>query len=59
MRRQPNVAALIWGLLFICIAVAGALIGSDLLTDLTMLALIGPVVLIGLGVLGLVLSNKN
>lgn len=59
MKRQQSVAALIWGLLFISIALAGALIGFGVLPNLAALAFVGPIVLISLGVLGLVLSRKN
>lgn len=59
MKQHQSVAALIWGLLFILLALAGALLGFGVLPDLAALAFIGPLVLIGLGLIGLVLARKN
>lgn len=59
MRPGSSVSAVIWGLLFICIALAGVLLGFGILPDPAPLAFIGPVVLIGLGVFGLFASRKN
>lgn len=60
MKTKLHVGTLIWGLLFVAIAVIGLVRSlSGLVFDLQTLGLLASVILLALGVVALILSHKN
>ncbi|GAA2179223.1 hypothetical protein GCM10009785_05060 [Brooklawnia cerclae] len=57
-RRRPNVAATLWGLLFIAIAALGICHATGVELTTTTLSIIVPLALIGLGAVGLALGRR-